>query len=472
MSSETKLAPETSETLKLARVVPWWMLIPWLIGGVTGGDFFMTNEFIASQAGPLTHWGYLFAGLFIVVMSFVYWELISTYPYTGGEYVFLSRALGKFPGYIIFFVYAWNFVFWIPLNISVAGTYLYHILGGVGVPAWAWSLGLAILFHWVAYRGIYFSTVVQVVMSVIAILGITLTYFVPMLIAPSSFLAQAAVQLPLSGGIGGNLLDMMAVAGLCITFMVGFEVVPLLAEEINAPPKQFGFIQTTGSLGMSMVQALSALGFIAIVPLARWAELSGGEIPIPVALHEVAPNLFPVWLVKVLLATCMVSGFSTILTAITGFSRGLYALARDYRLPEVFARLHPKYKSPVGAIILSFGMALLGSFQRWVVDYAFALVLATMFMYILIPIVHIILRKKEPDKKRPVHTPFYPWINIIAFCWAIYMLWYQARTVPISVWYFLAVVLVIGLLVYLWSDKRRTQKLKEMGVTEHYGLPV
>lgn len=228
---------------------------------MTGGDWFITNQFIASQGGALTHWGYFFAGLFIVIMSFVYWELISAYPYTGGEYVFLSRALGKFAGYTVFFLYAWNFVFWIPLNISVAGSYRTWMTGGTVIPAWAWSILVALLFHWVAYRGIYFSTVVQMVMSIITILGITLVLFIPMMIAPREFLSAASQQLPvLEAGLGPNILKSMAVAALCITFMVGFEVVPLLAEEINAPVKRFGFIQTTGSLGMGMVQMLSALG--------------------------------------------------------------------------------------------------------------------------------------------------------------------------------------------------------------------
>lgn len=461
-----------SEVLRLARVVPWWMLVPWLIGGVTGGDWFITNEFIASQGGALTHWGYFLSTVFIVLMSFIYWELLAMYPYSGGEYVYLSRSLGKFWGYIVFFLYAWNFVFWIPLNISAAGAYL-NWMTGTEIPSWLWSLLVAAVFHYIAYRGIYFSTVVQMVMSVITILGITLTLFAPMVISPREFLAAASHQLPMPDVPWfSKLLSAMAIAGLCITFQVGFEVVPLLAEEINAPPRRFGFIQTVGSLGMGVVQALSALGFIAIIPLARWAELSGGELPIPAVLNQINPRLFPIWLAHVILASCIISAFATCITAITGFSRALFALARDFRLPSIFARLHPVYRTPVAAIALSFAMALLGSFQRWIINYAFALVLATMFMYILIPIVHIILRVKEKDTNRPIRTPFYPAINVLATLWAIYMFWYQVRTVPLSVWYFLVIALVIGLIVYALSEGPRRRILSEMGVREHYGVPA
>ena len=266
------------------------------------------------------------------------------------------------------------------------------------------------------------------------------------------------------------VLAAMAFGGLTITYMVGFEIVPLLAEEMATSRHRMGYVQTMGSLGMGLLQMLCALGMVAIIPAAKWAAIAGSEVNIPQAAMEEAPHLLNPAVVNAILFATIMSAFATAITAITGFSRALYVLARDYRLPSVVAYLHPKYKTPVFAIGLSLVFGIFGSFQRWVVDYAFALVMATMFMYILIPIAHIILRRNEPNVERPVRTPFYPWVNIVATLWAVYMFAYQLGTVPISVWYFLGAVIVVGLLFYFMRRGKRREMLK--GVETHYGLRV
>ena len=458
---------------ELARSVPWWMIIPWLIGGVTGGDFFITNTFIVSQAGPLTPWAYISAGVFIILMSLIYWELISAWPYTGGEYVYMTRAFGAFIGYIVFFLYAFNFVFWVPLNLSVIGSYLSWLFSDWKINATVISLIFALVFHWIVYRGIFFSTQVQVILSIVTILGTTLIFFVPFLISPTQFFKLASQNLNpnmMFPGFGSKITGLLSFSGLTITYMVGFEVVPQLAEEIKAEKKRLGYIQTMGSLGMTSVQTLCALGMVTLIPHTVWLTLAGTELNIPAAAMQIAPKLLPLNVVRIILFAEIFSAFATMTTAITGFTRAIFALARDIRLPKIFTYLHPKYKSPVAAILLSLAISIFGSFQRWVVDYAFGLVMATMFMYILIPIAHMILRKKEPNVERPAKTPFYPWVNIIVFIWAVYMFWYQIRTVPISVWYFLGTIIILALVLWFIYNPIRKKVYSEAGIKERYGI--
>ncbi|MCG8482816.1 MAG: APC family permease [Clostridia bacterium] len=467
----------TLDNQKLSRSVPWWMLIPWLIGGVTGGDFYITNSFIVSNGGPLTVFGYLGAMIFVIIMSLVYWELVSTFPYSGGQYVFISRAFGKFPGFIVFFVYAFNFAFWIPLNLSVAGAYLNWIFPEIQISSTIWSIIIAVIFHLIVFRGILFSTLVQVVMSIVAITGTTLLVIVPMLRNPEKFLTLAATNLNsdfLFPTFDAKFAGFFALAGLTITYMVGFEIVPMLAEEIKSSRARLGYIQTMGSMGMGTVQILCALGMVTLIPYHMFASMANTEMNIPAAAMEMAPDLLPVFVVKIILGAAILSSFATCLSAITGFTRSIYVLGRDQRLPKVFSYLHPKYKTPVGSIVLCFVLGILGSIQREIVSYAFALVMAAMFMYILIPISHIILRKKEPNTIRPVKTPFYPIINIIASTWAAYMFYYQVKTVPITVWYFLFAVICLGIVFYFYYDKKRTVYIKAIDKDKkhYFGLPI
>lgn len=467
----------TVDNQHLSRSVPWWMMIPWLIGGVTGGDFYITNSFIITQGGSFTVYGYLGAMIFVIIMSLIYWELVAAFPYSGGQYVFVSRAFGKLPGYVIFFVYAFNFAFWIPLNISVAGSYMRWIFSGFAIPAWLWAVLIAVIFHAIVYRGILFSAMIQVVMSIIAIFGTTLLLLYPMITHPSEFLAVASQNMAegeLFPDAFGKLSGFFALAGLCITYMVGFEMVPMLAEEIKSSRSRLGYIQTMGSLGMGTVQIICALGIVTMVPYSIVTGMAGTDANLPAAAMAFAPDILPKFVVQLILAATILSAFSTCLTAITGFTRSIFVLARDYRLPKIFSYLHPKYKTPVASIVICFALALLGAFQGWVVNYAFALVMAVMILYIVIPIAHIVLRRKEPDTFRPVKTPLYPFINIVASAWAIYMFYYQVKTVPLSVWYFLGAVMIVGAVFFFYYDKKRTAAIlaDDPNKKHHFGLPV
>jgi amino acid transporter len=56
---------------------------------------------VIGQAGTGAIWSFLAAGVVGVFMAFVYAELASAYPLTGGEYAIVGRTLGRLPGFMI-----------------------------------------------------------------------------------------------------------------------------------------------------------------------------------------------------------------------------------------------------------------------------------------------------------------------------------------------------------------------------------
>ena len=56
---------------------------------------------VMAQAGTGAVWSFLAAGVVGVFMAFVYAELASAYPLTGGEYAIVGRTLGRLPGFMI-----------------------------------------------------------------------------------------------------------------------------------------------------------------------------------------------------------------------------------------------------------------------------------------------------------------------------------------------------------------------------------
>src|SRR5262245_2853686 len=55
---------------------------------------------VVTQAGSGAFWSFVIAAIVGVFMAFVYAELASAYPLSGGEYAIVARTLGRLPGFV------------------------------------------------------------------------------------------------------------------------------------------------------------------------------------------------------------------------------------------------------------------------------------------------------------------------------------------------------------------------------------
>jgi amino acid transporter len=106
-------------------------------------------------------------------------------------------------------------------------------------------------------------------------------------------------------------------------------------------------------------------------------------------------------------ALLVLGGIGGIMTSwnafVVGGSRVLYALAKSDHVPKVFARLHPKYKTPyvgIAAIgLLSMVAPLFGkTILVWLINSGS---FATTTAFLFVAISFLVLRKTEPDMPRP-----------------------------------------------------------------------
>ena len=92
---------------------------------------------------------------------------------------------------------------------------------------------------------------------------------------------------------------------------------------------------------------------------------------------------------------------------IIGASRLLFAMARGGMLPATFARLHPRYESPVAVIVLLTALSMLAPFFGrhvfvWLVG---AGGLATVLGYLFVAVSFLELRKSHPELERSYRVP-------------------------------------------------------------------
>jgi amino acid transporter len=182
------------------------------------------------------------------------------------------------------------------------------------------------------------------------------------------------------------------------TLLVGFDVIPQSAEEIDVPPARVGHL-----LVLSVLLAVAFYGLVsfAVAMALERDALAAGRL----ATGDAAAALWGHPLAGKIVVLGGVAGILTSWNAfIVGGSRVLYALARSGQAPAAFARLHPRYRTPyVGILAIGAASCIAPLFGRtilvWMVN---AGSFATMVAYLFVPIAFLVLRRREPDLPRPI----------------------------------------------------------------------
>lgn len=173
------------------------------------------------------------------------------------------------------------------------------------------------------------------------------------------------------------------------------------------------------------------------------------------ATADAMVNLFGHSGFGILLVLGGVAGIITSWNAfIIGGSRILYAMAKNKMIPQWFAYIHPKFKTPTHGIlflgVLAFVAPLLGRpALQWIVN---AGGIGVVLGYLLVAISFLKLRKTQPELERPYRIKNGKAVGIIAIVLSVLFLIIYLPGMPSSlawpsewlivlVWYFIAFVL-------------------------------
>jgi APA family basic amino acid/polyamine antiporter len=135
---------------------------------------------------------------------------------------------------------------------------------------------------------------------------------------------------------------------------------------------------------------------------------------------------------------------SVVLVMLLGQPRIFMTMSKDGLLPPIFAKIHPKFKTPYMSTIIVgvIAMILAGLFPIGVLSKLVSL--GTLLAFSSVCLAILILRKKQPNTPRPFKTPFTPWVPIfgIVACMGVTLF------LNIYAWITMLVWLAVGLVVY------------------------
>ena len=405
----------SSAAPELKKVLGQRSVIALSFGAMIGWSWVLLSANWVNDAGWLgAPLAFLIGGLAILFIGLLYAELASAMPKTGGEHVYVLRALGSkasfWCSWALLMAYATVCVFEavaLPTGIE----YLFPQIriqslwsvGGAPVDAGFVIIGIlgSAVVTWANYVGIRTAAIVQSIATFI-ILCCGVLLFTGAAVNGSTEQATA----PFSNGLAGITAVIMIVPAM----LVGFDVIPQSAEEIDLPPQKLGLL-----LALSVACAIVWYALISLsVGIGIDAEALDSS---PMGSAVAAANLWDSPLAGQLLVLGGIGGILTSWNAfVLGASRLMYAMAKDGMLPRYFAQVHEQHNTP-GNAILAIGAAcalapLAGrTILVWLVDAgSFTIVVA----YIFVAFAFLALRRNEPDMPRPFRLPAGVWMGRIA----------------------------------------------------------
>ena len=327
---------------ELRRELGRWDLTAIGINQVIGGAVFAMPASVAALAGGWSPWLIVAVGVASLMIAATFAEVASRFDATGGPYLYTKTAFGRFPafeiGWMQWFtrVASWASV----INVLVAslGFYWPAVTGGPARTA----LITAII------AGLALINILGIRQSAWVVNALTIGKLVPLVVFVA-FGLPAIDAARLSPGTLPSLPDLSKTALLLIFAFGGYEVVPVPAGESKDPRRAVPF-----ALIMTIVLVTILLTLTQIVSLGTLPTLTTSKTP----LADAAALFLGAWGAATLPLGAVFSTLGNNMGQALSGSRSLYALAEQGDLPRVFARISPRYGTPVVAILFTAAVSL------------------------------------------------------------------------------------------------------------------
>lgn len=430
-------------------------------------------------AGPAIAVSLVLVAVVCAFTGLCYAEMASMIPIAGSAYTYAYATLGELVAWII----GWDLILEYAFsNMAVSVGFAAHmvdLLDWLGIhpalrwispaylpsglqdlqghtlyaPGWHWGFNLpafliVLLLTVVLVRGIRESARTNNMMVLLKVGAILLFVLVG-----SRFIHTANWHPFAPNGWPGVLTG-----GSIIFFTyIGFDSVSTAAEECKNPQRDVPI----GILATLAVCAVLYIGVaVVLTGLIHWPLLMDDAAPVVNTLHRLyVQNHSQLlhWTHLAVLFGAILGMVSSILVFQIGQTRVWFAMSRDRLLPTIFSRVHPKFRTPsvatwtAGALVgLPAGLLDIGTF-------ADLSNIGTLFAFVLVSLGVLILRHKDPERRRSFRCPGGPIFPVLSVLFCVVLM----MGLPVLTWIRFFVWLGIGLLIYFFYSRHRSEFAKQ-----------
>ena len=319
-----------------------------IIPAIVGANAAATG---AGVAAPLS---VLIAAIGVYALGWIVAQYAKRIHAAGALYDYVSNGLGRtLGGAAGWLYYGGTIILTTGLGVLIGG-YVHDILlptlgvEGEVLPIWAWNAIWAVLLFAILFFGVQISTRVQLTLALISVVAVLL-FFVKVISDLGGDNDFGTVFDPNSSPDGWSGIFFGVLYGVLI--FVGFETAANLAEETAKPKKHIPRAVLTSVIVVSLFYLVASYVEVAGFGfnLDRIFEAAGaGPLFVLSDPSAFGSELIAKAIVVVVLLDILAVGVG----AAVASTRGVFAMARDRRLPSPLASVTRRYGTPTGAIVL------------------------------------------------------------------------------------------------------------------------
>lgn len=415
-----KIYSEDTHQSGLSRVLGMWDIVFFGIAAIIGAGSFTSLGEAVFKGGPGVILLYLICGFACAFTALCYAEFASRIPTAGSAYTYAYASFGEFIAWVIGWALIMEYSFG---NIYVAFSWSDYFTSfleriGIHIPAYltcsyseakkaffgnsinqellnAWktapiignlklivdvpALVINALITWICYIGVKESKNVNNALVILKLAVIILVILVGSQFINTanwhSLNKETGVSSFLPNGFTGV---MSAVSGVFFAY-IGFDALSVLSEETKNPQKNL-------PRGMIISLILCTLIYIALTlvltGMVDYRKFDGVGDPLSFIFEKSNANV--AWMELVVSFVAIVAITTVLLVFQMGQPRIWYAMSRDGLMPPKFLQIHPKYKTPSFATIITgiaVGIPILFTDKSFILDFTS---IGTIFAFVLV----------------------------------------------------------------------------------------
>jgi|SRR4051794_22092917 len=376
--------------------------------------------------------------------AYSYGRMVIAQPIAGSAYSYASRSFGRSLGFMVGWALLLDYIFLPMINYLVIGLYMQDYFPST--PQAMWVILAVVLVTGLNILGIRLLSGMN--FALVAAQFIFIAVFAVMAVVHIAGDVHVASFTAPFYDSGTDLNLVFAGAAILALSFLGFDAVSTLSEETEDPRRRIPLaIMLCALAGGAVYIFQSYLGHLAFPNFASFANRQD------VASADVMVAIGGDFLNSFFTAAYVAGAFACAMASQASVARILFAMGRDGSLPRpVFARLHPRYRTPVVAnlVVGLFGLTALFITLATVSSMiSFGALAAFSFVNLSVIKTYII----DGGRRRAADIAKYAIVPFLGFAFTIY-LWTQLSSLTFKIglsW------LVVGF-VYLLALTRGFRK--------------
>ena len=403
-----------------------------VIGGIIGAGIFRSPPVVAQRVGTtgLTLAAWALGGVIALAGGLCFGELGARKPQAGGGYVYLRDAFGPLAA----FLYGWALLLVIATGAigAVAVTFANYVLALAGLPdrlTIPVAVGAIAFLTGINYVGVKPAAVTQNIFTVLKLAALAALIAAGLLATTATALDRLGPPSTTPTGVWGVVVAFGTALVPILFTCGGWQQTNFIAEEIVEPERN---LPRALAFGVAVVVAVYLLANVVYLRVLGVAGLAASAAP----AHDVMVRLAGPAGGTLIDTGIAVSTFGFLDLVILVSPRVYQAMAADGLFFGWASQLHPRYRTPAGALVFQGVWAVLltlsGTYADlldWVVfgDWIFfGLAVATLFVYRT--------RAGDPRGVGPppgtFRVPGYPWVPALFVTAALYVVASSVRSNP------------------------------------------